>query len=136
MQYQFSQYLVLAIVTFVFVGALTPLMRKLAIKVGAVDAPNLARKVQIEPVPYLGGVAIVIGVFVATYSTVIIADKDIALASTVLIPAVVMAVMGLIDDLRGPTMATVNCTICSWCNCGCHFNFYRYYRHAVTSLYH
>ena len=101
MQYQFSQYLVLAIVTFVFVGALTPLMRKLAIKVGAVDAPNLARKVQIEPVPYLGGVAIVIGVFVATYSTVIIADKDIALASTVLIPAVVMAVMGLIDDLRG-----------------------------------
>ena len=101
MQYQFSQYLVLAIVTFVFVGALTPLMRKLAIKVGAVDAPNLARKVQIEPVPYLGGVAIVIGVFVATYSTLIIADKDIALASTVLIPAVVMAVMGLIDDLRG-----------------------------------
>ena len=101
MQYQYSQYLVLAIVTFVFVGALTPLMRKLAIKVGAVDAPNLARKVQIEPVPYLGGVAIVIGVFVATYSTVIIEDKDIALASTVLIPAVVMAAMGLIDDLRG-----------------------------------
>ena len=76
-------------------------MRKLAIKVGAVDAPNLARKVQIEPVPYLGGVAIVIGVFVATYSTLIIADKDISLASTVLIPAVVMAAMGLIDDLRG-----------------------------------
>ena len=101
MQYQLSQYLVLAIATFIFVGALTPLMRKLAIKVGAVDAPNLARKVQIEPIPYLGGVAIVIGVFVATYSTVIIKDKDIALASTVLIPAVVMAVMGLIDDLRG-----------------------------------
>ena len=101
MQYQLSQYLVLAIATFIFVGALTPLMRKLAIKVGAVDAPNLARKVQIEPVPYLGGVAIVIGVFVATYSTVIIKDKDIALASTVLIPAVVMAAMGLIDDLRG-----------------------------------
>ena len=76
-------------------------MRKLAIKVGAVDAPNMARKVQAEPVPYLGGVAIVIGVFLATYSTVIIKDKDIALASTVLIPAVAMAVMGLIDDLRG-----------------------------------
>lgn len=76
-------------------------MRKLALKVGAVDAPNLARKVQTEPVPYLGGVAIVIGVFVATYSTVIIEAKDIALASTVLIPAVAMAIMGLIDDLRG-----------------------------------
>lgn len=76
-------------------------MRKLALKVGAVDAPNMARKVQTEPVPYLGGVAIVIGVFVATYSTVIIEAKDIALASTVLIPAVAMAIMGLIDDLRG-----------------------------------
>jgi len=76
-------------------------MRKLALKVGAVDSPNMARKVQTEPVPYLGGVAIVIGVFVATYSTVIIESKDIALASTVLIPAVAMAIMGLIDDLRG-----------------------------------
>lgn len=76
-------------------------MRKLALKVGAVDSPNMARKVQTEPVPYLGGVAIVIGVFVATYSTVIIESKDIALASTVLFPAVAMAIMGLIDDLRG-----------------------------------
>lgn len=101
MQYQLSQYFALAIATFIFVGALTPLMRKLALKVGAVDTPNLARKVQIEPVPYLGGVAIVIGVFVATYFTVFFEDKDLALASTVLIPAVVMAVMGLVDDLRG-----------------------------------
>lgn len=76
-------------------------MRKLALKVGAVDAPNMARKVQVEPVPYLGGVAIVIGVFVATYSTLIIKEKEIALASTVLIPALLMAVMGLADDLRG-----------------------------------
>ena len=101
MQYQLSQYFALAIATFIFVGALTPLMRKLALKVGAVDTPNLPRKVQIEPVPYLGGVAIVIGVFVATYFTVFFEDKDLALASTVLIPAVVMAVMGLVDDLRG-----------------------------------
>mgnify|MGYP000069433595 CR=1 FL=1 len=76
-------------------------MRKLALKVGAVDAPNMARKIQTEPVPYLGGVAIVIGVFVATYSTVIIESKNIGLASTVLIPAVAMAAMGLLDDLRG-----------------------------------
>ncbi len=101
MQYQLSQYLYLALATFIFVGALTPIMRKLALKVGAVDAPNMARKVQVEPVPYLGGVAIVIGVFVATYSTLIIKDIEIALASTVLIPALLMAAMGLADDLRG-----------------------------------
>jgi UDP-GlcNAc:undecaprenyl-phosphate GlcNAc-1-phosphate transferase len=101
LQYQLSQYLYLALATFIFVGALTPIMRKLALKVGAVDAPNMARKVQVEPVPYLGGVAIVIGVFVSTYSTLIIKDKEIALASTVLIPALLMAAMGLADDLRG-----------------------------------
>jgi UDP-GlcNAc:undecaprenyl-phosphate GlcNAc-1-phosphate transferase len=101
LHYQLSQYLYLALATFIFVGALTPIMRKLAIKVGAVDAPNMSRKVQTEPVPYLGGVAIVIGVFVATYTTVIIKDKDVALASTVLIPALLMAIMGLVDDLRG-----------------------------------
>jgi UDP-GlcNAc:undecaprenyl-phosphate GlcNAc-1-phosphate transferase len=101
MQYKFSQYLYLALATFIFVGALTPLMRKLALKIGAVDAPNIARKVQSEPVPYLGGVAIVVGVLIATYSTAIIENRDLVLASTVLIPATLMAVMGLIDDLRG-----------------------------------
>lgn len=101
MQYQFSQYLYLALATFVLVGVLTPIMRKLALRFGAVDSPNMARKVQSEPVPYLGGVAIVIGVFVATYTTVLIQGKNVGLASTVLIPALIMAVMGLIDDLRG-----------------------------------
>lgn len=101
MQYQLSQYLYLALATFIFVGVITPLMRKLAIRIGAVDAPNMARKVQTEPVPYLGGVAIVFGVLVATYSVVVIENRELALASTVLIPATAMAVMGLVDDLRG-----------------------------------
>ena len=91
----------MALATFIFVGALTPIMRKLAIRIGAVDAPNIARKIQKEPVPYLGGVAIVIGVLIATYAAVIVEGKDFLLASSVLLPAVAMAAMGLIDDLRG-----------------------------------
>jgi UDP-GlcNAc:undecaprenyl-phosphate/decaprenyl-phosphate GlcNAc-1-phosphate transferase len=99
--YQLSQYIYLALATFIFVGALTPIMRKLAIRIGAVDAPNIARKIQKEPVPYLGGVAIVIGVLISTYAAVIFEGKDFLLASSVLLPAVAMAAMGLIDDLRG-----------------------------------
>jgi len=99
--YQLSQYIYLALATFIFVGALTPIMRKLAIRIGAVDAPNIARKIQKEPVPYLGGVAIVIGVLIATYAAVIVEGKDFLLASSVLLPALAMAAMGLIDDLRG-----------------------------------
>lgn len=100
MQYQLSQYFYLALATFIFVGALTPLMRKLALKIGAVDAPNLARKSQSEPVPYLGGVAIVIGVLIATYTSIFAESGDLGLASTVLAPATAMAIMGLVDDLK------------------------------------
>ena len=50
MEYSVSQFLLLGALTFIFVGAITPLMRKIAINVGAVDAPNLARKAQKEPV--------------------------------------------------------------------------------------
>ena len=75
-------------------------MRKLALKIGAVDAPNLARKSQSEPVPYLGGVAIVIGVLIATYTSIFAESGDLGLASTVLAPATAMAIMGLVDDLK------------------------------------
>ena len=100
MQYQLSQYIYLSLATFAFVGALTPLMRKLAIRIGAVDAPNLARKAQTEPVPYLGGVAIVLGVLIASYIPIYLEGSDFVLASTVLIPALFMGIMGLIDDLK------------------------------------
>ena len=104
MPHSILQYLLLGALTFIFVGALTPVMRKVAINIGAVDAPNLARKVQKEPVPYLGGVAIAIGVVVASYGALLFDSPDFEafkLASYVLLPALGIAIMGLIDDLRG-----------------------------------
>ena len=104
MEYSVSQFLLLGVLTFIFVGALTPLMRKVALSVGAVDAPNLARKAQKEPVPYLGGVAIAIGVVVASYGSLLAVDfsmETFRLASFVLVPAMAISLMGLIDDLKG-----------------------------------
>jgi UDP-GlcNAc:undecaprenyl-phosphate/decaprenyl-phosphate GlcNAc-1-phosphate transferase len=104
MDYSFSQFLILGGLTFIFVGVLTPIMRKLAISVGAVDSPNIARKEQKEPVPYLGGVAIALGVVIASYSSLLAVDfsmETFRLASFVLVPAIAISVMGLIDDLRG-----------------------------------
>jgi UDP-GlcNAc:undecaprenyl-phosphate GlcNAc-1-phosphate transferase len=57
MNYSIAQFFLLGFLTFIFVGLITPPIRNIALRVGAVDAPNLARKVQKEPVPYLGGVA-------------------------------------------------------------------------------
>ncbi len=104
MEYSIPQFLLLGALTFIFVGALTPLMRKIALSVGAVDAPNLARKAQKEPVPYLGGVAIAIGVVVASYGSLLAVDfsmETFRLASFVLVPAMAISLMGLIDDLKG-----------------------------------
>lgn len=104
MSHSILQFAILGALTFVAVGILTPIIRKLAIKIGAVDAPTVARKVQKEPVPYLGGVAIAVGVIGASYGALIATDfslENLKLASSVLIPATAIAVMGLWDDLKG-----------------------------------
>ncbi len=78
--------------------------RKLAIRIGAMDRPNLDRKTQKEPVPYLGGVSIALTILVISYTTIAINDptsEKFKLASYVLIPALVLGLMGLIDDLKG-----------------------------------
>ena len=100
----FSKYMLLGALTFVFVGVLTPIMRKIAISIGAVDAPTIERKAQKEPVPYLGGVAITIGVVAASYAALLAENfsmENFRLASFVLVPAIAIAAMGLIDDLKG-----------------------------------
>ncbi len=104
MHYSVKQYLALGVVTFILVGALTPIMRAIAIRIGAFDTPNIPRKVHKEPVPYLGGVAIALGILIVSYSAMLYSNFSLstfALASSVLIPALAIAVMGLVDDLRG-----------------------------------
>jgi len=103
-----SQFLILGVVAFALTGLLTWPVRALAIRLGAMDAPNLARKTQTEPVPYLGGVAIALGITIITFAAVFVGGnrtgensgqlKDLAL--TVLLPALALGVMGLFDDLR------------------------------------
>ena len=62
MQISTIDYALLFLATFAVVGALTPLARKFAISRDVIDAPNLAHKTHKEPVPYLGGVAIIVGI--------------------------------------------------------------------------
>jgi UDP-GlcNAc:undecaprenyl-phosphate GlcNAc-1-phosphate transferase len=79
-------------------------MRKIAIKIGAVDRPNLDRKTQKEPVPYLGGVAIAIGITVASFGALLYSDfstETFNKALSVLLPAILISAMGLYDDLKG-----------------------------------
>ncbi len=103
-----TQFAILGLAAFALTGLLTWPVRALAIRLGAMDAPNLARKTQAEPIPYLGGVAIALGVTLTTLAAVYVGGnkngenagqlKDLAL--TVLLPALLLGAMGLIDDLR------------------------------------
>ena len=103
-----GQFAILGIAAFALTGLLTWPIRALAIRLGAMDAPNLARKTQATPVPYLGGVAIALGITVTTFATVFVGGnksgenvsqlKDLAL--TVLLPALLLGALGLVDDLR------------------------------------
>jgi UDP-GlcNAc:undecaprenyl-phosphate GlcNAc-1-phosphate transferase len=103
-----TQFVILGVAAFALTGLLTWPVRALAIRLGAMDAPNMARKTQAEPVPYLGGVAIALGVTITTLAAVYVGGnkdaenagqlKDLAL--TVLLPALLLGAMGLIDDLR------------------------------------
>ena len=103
MNYSASQYIFIGLAAFVIAGLLTWPTRKLAICIGAMDHPNLDRKTQKEPVPYLGGVSIALTIFVISYTVIAVnnpTSERFKLASYVLIPALILGLMGLIDDLR------------------------------------
>jgi UDP-GlcNAc:undecaprenyl-phosphate GlcNAc-1-phosphate transferase len=104
-----AQFAILGIAAFALTGLLTWPVRALAIRLGAMDAPNMARKTQAEPVPYLGGVAIALGISLITLGAVFVGADNFAgenndqlkdLALTVLLPALLLGAMGLFDDLR------------------------------------
>ena len=97
------QFVILGVAAFALSGLLTGPVRALAIKLGAMDLPNMERKTQKEPVPYLGGVAIALSIISVTYAAVLLSDNSkttVSLITYAIAPAILLGVMGLIDDLR------------------------------------
>ena len=98
MSFSAGQFALLGLLAFAFSGLLTWPIRRVAIRLGAMDHPNLERKTQKEPVPYLGGVSIAIAVTALTYAGVIASDfttTNFPLASYDLVPALILGGMGL-----------------------------------------
>ena len=98
-----KEYYLLFVGAYLLVGALTPLMRKIAIATKVVDQPNASHKSHKKPVPYLGGVAIIIGIITISYSTSLISNftsTTFWLATSVLGPALALGLIGLWDDIK------------------------------------
>jgi len=98
-----TQYFILFASTFILVGALTPWMRKIALKTNFVDQPNAAHKSHSEAIPYLGGVAIILGILGVTYAGILSQEnmRDYLWVATSLFgPALILGIVGLIDDRK------------------------------------
>jgi UDP-GlcNAc:undecaprenyl-phosphate/decaprenyl-phosphate GlcNAc-1-phosphate transferase len=79
----------------------TPLARRTAVRIGVMDHPG-ERKIQSDPVPYLGGLAIIAG-FVAALGVGTVArgvEGGYTKMAVILGGAAVLAVVGLRDDIR------------------------------------
>lgn len=102
MSIQPTQYLLLLVSSFFLVAVLTPAFRRLALKIQVLDSPNQSHKTHQSPIPYLGGVAIAIGIIGVAISSLIALGSQSqvwATAATLLLPAFLLGIVGLIDDL-------------------------------------
>ena len=103
MQLTSLEYFLLFCASCFLTSLLTAAVRELAIKFGVTDKPNQSHKTHINPVPYLGGVSIVLSTITVTFLSILFSDftqKTLLLAVTILIPALLMSIVGLIDDLK------------------------------------
>jgi UDP-GlcNAc:undecaprenyl-phosphate GlcNAc-1-phosphate transferase len=94
------------VVPLILAWVLTPLALRLAVRLDVLDVPG-DRKAQDSPIPYLGGVAIV----VAFSATVLVAaalqgrGSEVGTLAILLGTGVLLALLGLVDDLRGVSVA-------------------------------
>lgn len=106
-----ADYIGVFFASFVVCFAMTPILRRLAVKNGIIDVPDLQRKNHLEPVAYLGGVGIffgwLAGLFVCYFMSPIeseatgIPTEALTFPLPVVFGATVITLTGLIDDVYG-----------------------------------
>ncbi len=74
----------------------TPIVRRLAFKIDAVDIPKDNRRVHKEPMPLIGGLAIAIGVFAGILAFMPIDRTTIS----ILLGGLVIIIAGIVDDIK------------------------------------
>lgn len=87
-------YLLALSISLIISWVLTPFVKKLAFRIGAVDRPN-ARKVHHRIMPRMGGLAIYIG-FMAAAVTTMELTRDVV---GILLGGTVIAIVGILDDM-------------------------------------
>jgi UDP-GlcNAc:undecaprenyl-phosphate GlcNAc-1-phosphate transferase len=97
------QFLTLFVLAVFSTGIITPVMRRVANRFGIVDQPNQAHKTHREPIPYLGGVAIMMTVSTIVLGGSLFLKMDVNSSKIVLaimVPSVLIGLVGLADDIK------------------------------------
>jgi len=87
----------LAIITALISIIVTPLVKRLAIKVNAIDIPKDERRVHCKPIPVMGGLAIYISFVLGTilYNGILTPSQ-----TGIIVGATVIVIGGIIDDVK------------------------------------
>ena len=92
---EYTKLFLMVFVTFLFVSLFMPIVKKIAIHIGALDIPN-KRKVHKVPIPRLGGLGIYAG-FLLGY--VLFGWESIQM-NAILIGSFIVVITGIIDDIK------------------------------------
>ena len=80
-----------------------PFLKRIAFRYSILDLPVQSHKTHVEPIPYLGGIAIVLPIVLMTIIGPIIVpmSQEIwARAILIVIPGLILSVVGLVDDVK------------------------------------
>lgn len=87
-------------ITFVIAWFLTPFVKRQAVRIGAFDHPDEARRVHQSPMPRLGGVAIFAAIALS-WSGLALFDPSFLSIGKLFLAAMPIFLLGVVDDLRG-----------------------------------
>ncbi|AWE06372.1 undecaprenyl-phosphate alpha-N-acetylglucosaminyl 1-phosphate transferase [Lysinibacillus sp. 2017] len=87
------------IVAFIAAIVLTPLVKRLAFRIGAVDAPNY-RKVHARIMPRLGGLAIYLAFMIGIIFLKVVTNFQSDYLYAILAAATIIVITGIVDDMR------------------------------------
>ncbi len=102
------EYFISFILAFIVAFSATPIVKSFAFKVGAVDIPKDNRRMHKQPIPRLGGLAIITGFFISLLFSIISSNLfhmgtsinfDLRFIGMV-IGSMIIVVMGVIDDIK------------------------------------
>ncbi|NJD03162.1 MAG: undecaprenyl/decaprenyl-phosphate alpha-N-acetylglucosaminyl 1-phosphate transferase [Ruminiclostridium sp.] len=100
---EYLEYLITFVLAFIIAFSSTPIARKLAFRLGAVDVPVDDRRMHKKPIALMGGAAIIVGFLVSVLFSTILPAKmftpNLDLIG-ILAGIAVISLMGVLDDLK------------------------------------